>query len=99
MKVKVSHAVDQHNQPTGLTSYLLWCPGCDGAVMIDNTWSFNGNAERPTFEPSILTTGSDSQCHSFLRDGQWQFLSDSTHKLAGQTVPMIDLPDWLEQES
>ena len=30
-------------------------------------------------------------CHSFVTDGQIQFLSDCTHALAGQTVP---LPDW-----
>ena len=30
-------------------------------------------------------------CHSFVTDGRIQFLEDSTHKLAGQTV---DLPDW-----
>jgi hypothetical protein len=31
-------------------------------------------------------------CHSFLRDGRWQFLGDSAHSLAGQTVNMIPLP-------
>lgn len=30
-------------------------------------------------------------CHSFVTDGRIQFLADSTHELAGQTV---DLPDW-----
>lgn len=30
-------------------------------------------------------------CHSFVTDGQIQFLSDSTHELAGQTVP---IPEW-----
>lgn len=34
-------------------------------------------------------------CHSFVRDGQWEFLSDSAHALSGQTVPMVPLPDWL----
>jgi len=34
-------------------------------------------------------------CHSFVRNGQWEFLSDSAHTLAGQTVPMVPLPDWL----
>jgi hypothetical protein len=29
-------------------------------------------------------------CHSFVRDGRIEFLSDCTHALAGQTV---DLPD------
>lgn len=31
------------------------------------------------------------QCHSFVTDGRIQFLSDSTHHLAGQTV---NLPPW-----
>jgi len=34
-----------------------------------------------------------SICHSFITDGQIQFLNDSTHKLAGQTVPLPDLPE------
>lgn len=34
-------------------------------------------------------------CHSFLRNGQWEFLGDSAHHLANQKVPMIPLPDWI----
>lgn len=30
-------------------------------------------------------------CHSFVTDGQIQFLGDCTHSLAGQTVP---IPPW-----
>jgi hypothetical protein len=29
-------------------------------------------------------------CHLFVTDGQIIYCSDSTHKLAGQTVPMVD---------
>lgn len=60
------------------------------------TWGFNGNLERPTFTPSILSKYSCREgepeyvCHSFVRDGLIQFLNDCTHALAGQTV---DLPD------
>lgn len=32
------------------------------------------------------------RCHSWVRDGMIQFLNDCTHKLAGQTVPIPDLP-------
>jgi hypothetical protein len=32
--------------------------------------------------------GVDHRCHSFVVDGQIQFLGDCTHKLAGQTVPL-----------
>ncbi len=28
------------------------------------------------------------QCHSFVTEGQIQFLSDCSHELAGQTVPL-----------
>lgn len=37
-------------------------------------------------------------CHSFVRAGRWEFLGDSGHHLAGQTVDMVPLPDWLAQE-
>jgi hypothetical protein len=30
----------------------------------------------------------DMCCHSFIRDGQIQFLGDCTHPLAGQTLPL-----------
>jgi hypothetical protein len=33
-------------------------------------------------------------CHSFVTDGQIQFLGDCTHALAGQTVP---LPNWADK--
>lgn len=31
-------------------------------------------------------------CHSFVTDGQIQFLGDCTHALAGQTVPLLPRP-------
>lgn len=31
-------------------------------------------------------------CHSFITDGNIQFLTDCTHDLAGQTVPLPDFP-------
>lgn len=34
-------------------------------------------------------------CHTFIRDGMVQFLGDCTHPLAGQTLPLPELPDWL----
>ncbi len=32
------------------------------------------------------------RCHSYVRDGRIQFLSDSGHALAGQTVDLPELP-------
>ena len=66
-------------------------------------WSFDGNLESPTFSPSLGVKEYDPdegefipgyKCHSFVKNGQWQFLSDSRHRLAGQTVPMIPVAGW-----
>ena len=85
----------------------FWCPGCDSVHAISvaspagGNWTFDGNVDAPTFNPSILVTypGADadkpgappSRCHSFVHGGRIQFLTDCTHALAGQTV---ELPDW-----
>lgn len=60
------------------------------------SWNFDGNLESPTLSPSILTHGGGaySTCHSFLKAGVFDFLIDSTHPLAGQKVPIPDLPAW-----
>lgn len=60
------------------------------------SWDWDGNLEAPTLSPSILThLGNDVTCHSFLRGGVFEFLSDCSHALAGQHVPIPDLPDWV----
>lgn len=66
-------------------------------------WTFDGNVDAPTFSPSINITwggivdedGNEwprEVCHYFIRGGQIEFCGDSTHALAGQTVPLPDLP-------
>lgn len=83
--------------------YLVNCPGCKmmhhihTARFASPRWEFNGNVESPTFTPSILVRWDEGTppvyhvCHSFITDGKWQFLTDCTHELAGQTVAMIDV--------
>lgn len=75
---------------------MFMCPGCDiyhGIRDGAGYWTFNGDFVRPTFEPSVHVNAECAnpavpRCHSFVRDGQIQFLPDSTHKLAGHTVPL-----------
>lgn len=40
-----------------------------------------------------VAAGQETVCHSFIRAGQWEYLSDCTHPLAGQTVPCEPIPD------
>lgn len=58
-------------------------------------WSWNGDIEKPTLKPSILTQGGCTEkktiCHCFVNDGKIQFLNDCTHELAGQTLDLLDI--------
>lgn len=87
---------------------MYWCPGCGYAHVIHHgpgegpRWNWDGNADAPTFSPSVLVkTGRAVDpsfvpeegdppeiCHSFVRGGKIEFLSDCCHSLAGQTVPL-----------
>lgn len=81
--------------------YWAYCPGCTFRHFINVAdtakprWSFSGSLDRPTFSPSLLVrypyAHEQRVCHSFIVNGQWQFLSDCTHALAGQTVDMVDV--------
>lgn len=111
----------------GLT---YWCQGCKTRHMIRHgdgpgeRWGWNGDVEKPTFSPSVLTTNGHyldthvtgarcwcvynvehpeqehpftcQRCHTFIRNGMVEFLSDCSHELAGQTLPLPDLPGHMQ---
>lgn len=54
-------------------------------VIVDDEWT--GEWEREAQGSTI-----DHVCHYFIRAGMIEFCGDSTHELAGQTVPLPDLP-------
>lgn len=65
------------------------------------SWEFNNNADLPTLDPSVHVNPpgkhyikSHPICHSYVRNGQIEYLADSTHAFSGQT---IDLPDYPEE--
>lgn len=79
-----------------------WCPGCNERHAIptsgNDPWSFNGDVERPTFQPSVLHSWEHGEkreprrCHYFITDGNILFCVDSTHALAGESVPLPEIP-------
>lgn len=117
------------------TSMLFYCAGCDMQHVVHLTepgypsWSFNGDNEKPTFEPSILVSWDQRSkenrmardlfkaqvgreptmdelpydvhnvCHSFVRDGMIQYLSDCTHRLANNTLPLLTYDNWFNQDA
>jgi hypothetical protein len=54
----------------------------------DTIHQFNGDTEKPTLSPSLLSTGS-KRCHSFVTDGRIQFLSDCDHDLKNRTEDLM----------
>lgn len=84
--------------PTDDGGFEFWCPGCKtnaGHRIIESYgWTFDHNFERPTIQPSLLVDWGRGRmiCHSFVTAGRIQFLTDSTHDLAGQTVDLLPRP-------
>lgn len=93
------------------TGYMHWCPGCgshhvfytDAPLKNGARWTFDGNTDRPTFSPSMLSwtdevvdedgdTWPATRCHYFLKAGKIQYLADCTHELAGTTIDLPVLP-------
>jgi hypothetical protein len=70
-------------------------------------WGFNGDLEKPTFTPSVKVTypanpdadddfaewRTERICHSYVRSGRIEYLSDCTHALAGKTVDLPEVGD------
>jgi len=89
----VRKLVTQNGEPNG---FMFFCPGCGcGHAFDDKKWVFNGDMEKPTLDPSYLTAAANSnfqkrRCHSYIREGVIQFLSDCYHELKGQAVPLED---------
>lgn len=79
-----------------------WCPGCEEMHVLPwkrGGWTFDGNVDAPTFTPSFKHTwtrgddgGVEHVCHYVLTAGVLNFCADSTHALAGKSVPLPDLP-------
>lgn len=98
-------------------NYYFYCVGCkelhrfptkapthgDGPPI--PLWSFNGNAEKPTFTPSLRHlrhradyAGCGPHCHVVVTDGKIQFCADCEHELAGQTLDMPRIAEHIPED-
>lgn len=88
-KVPVEKNVIKHNTSGEI---FFFCPACEYAHKINDTWEWNKDLVKPTFSPSILVTGM-KRCHSYVRDGKIEYLSDCDHTFAGKTVELEPFGD------
>jgi len=94
----IAHGIDSNWSFNG----DLECPTISPSVLATGRqWVLDDPSAELVFEhvPGLPGVRRDARpghfaetvCHSFVTDGRIQFLADSTHHLAGETV---DLPDW-----
>lgn len=86
----------------GVGCYFHWCPACLELHPLPDGWEFDGNLESPTFKPSFKHTWNGHRtglgevnevCHYVLTSGVLHFCGDCTHKLAGISEPLPELPE------
>ena len=90
----------------GRSARFWFCPACEEMHPLPFGWVFNDDVNAPTFQPSFkhcwkavepnpeTPAGRPARCcHYIITRGQVAYCSDCTHALAGQTIPMPDLPE------
>jgi hypothetical protein len=93
---------DAHRIVVGTTDSWSWdgnedAPTISPSILVRGVqWAQGSKFLRPG-HPGV-PTGGQTVCHSFIVAGVWQFLGDCTHALVGHQVPMVELPDWLDDE-
>lgn len=81
--------------------HQYWCLGC-GYEHAFNTGvhQFNGDLNNPTISPSLLQNFVPGKtCHSFIKNGQIQYLGDCHHELRGKTIELPDIDKMLEERT
>lgn len=77
--------------------YHYNCPGCGyvHAFALKSEGGhheFNMDLNNPTISPSLVQNFTPGKmCHSFIKEGKIQFLSDCWHELRGQTVELPEI--------
>lgn len=69
------------------------CPGCRcehafRVVGLSPRYKFNGDMNKPTIEPKLIYEWGTGRCHATVQDGMITFDSESSHRLAGMSVPL-----------
>ena len=87
------------NSDNSVRTPYVFCPACKTVHLFDDRWTFNGDLQKPTFNPSMLVHEVKNEkywqprCHSFVREGQIQYLGDCTHDMKGQTIDLPEITD------
>lgn len=96
-KIKVVENIGTDGKKYHHTQYMYFCKGCgyEHAFALRNEGGhheFNMDLNNPTISPSLVQGWvPGKRCHSFIKNGHIQYLSDCEHELAGQTIELPDI--------
>lgn len=71
--------------------WAWWCPGCQSHHAVDGRWAvMDPDGAAPSIVPSVVVRDGNGLvlCHSIVRDGVLDYLTDSAHPWAGASVRM-----------
>ena len=97
--MKILKAEYKHDGKVFKTQYQYWCKGCgfEHAFSLKSeggNHDFNMDLDNPTVNPSLLQNFTPGKtCHSFIKDGMIQYLSDCWHELRGQTIELPNIEE------
>lgn len=90
----------------GNSQIAIYCEGCKShhVFSLDSGWTFNNDFVKPTFSPSMLVNGNSVpeefkgkegylRCHSFVTNGEIQYLSDCDHEYKNTTRKLLPLDE------
>jgi hypothetical protein len=93
-KEEATHLTIRVPGPSGRMTLPVQISGTRGGTM---SWSWNGDTEKPTLRPGVLTAGhghrsSDNnwRCHTWIKDGKAEFLGDFSREYVGHTLDLVD---------
>lgn len=93
----VQHIDEETGKKWYHDQYLFWCKGCNaehavGLKSEGGHHDFNMDLNCPTISPSVLCNFVPGEtCHSFIKEGKIQYLSDCWHELAGKTIELPEI--------
>jgi hypothetical protein len=79
---------DDLDEPTFSPSLLVRSTDLPAPDPVTDDFARGEDGEYLVDDQGRLLGAKDRICHSFIRDGWIEFLGDSTHELAGQTVEL-----------
>jgi hypothetical protein len=86
---------------------MYYCPGCKFLHSVPpDRWNWNKSTDKPTLTPSVRhffpacgNSPEETICHYFVTDGNIIFCGDCKHELKGQTVPLPNIREILEEDN